>query len=35
MTDSMIVQSLIWVLAGGAMFLFLRRRRSRKSSARR
>jgi hypothetical protein len=31
MTDT-IIQSAIWIAAGGIMMLFLRRRRSRKSS---
>jgi hypothetical protein len=30
--DSTAVQGVIWLIAGGAMYLFLRRRRSRRSS---
>ena len=29
--DNTYVQALIWLVAGGAMFLFLRRRRSRRT----
>jgi len=29
--DSTYVQAVIWLVAGGAMFLFLRRRRTRRS----
>ena len=31
MTSTMIVQSLLWLVAGGAIFLFVRRRRSRRT----
>jgi hypothetical protein len=31
MTSSTIVQTLLWLVAGGAIFLFLRRRRARRT----
>jgi hypothetical protein len=31
MTNSSIVQGLLWLVAGGAVFLFVRRRRSRRT----
>jgi len=31
MTGDMLVQSLLWLVAGGAFFLFVRRRRARRS----
>jgi hypothetical protein len=31
MSSSMIIQSLMWLVAAGAIFLFLRRRRARRS----
>ncbi len=30
--DNTAIQGVIWLIAGGAMYLFLRRRRSRRSS---
>ena len=30
--DNTAIQGVIWLIAGGAMFLFLRRRRARRSS---